>query len=83
MSTTMNSFVDNMDIKCRCCFKIYKNIKESIKITRTIENQIQEITNMEVNIIVYFYNNFGLISDLSSSSRFHHYIQTVYVNHVV
>ena len=63
MATIKNQFVQNLEIKCRCCFKKFRNITESIKITRTIEKQIREITNMEVNIVIYFDFNMCLIND--------------------
>ena len=51
MATTKDPFIQNFQSKCRCCFKKFKYITDSMKITKAIENQIQEITNIQVKIV--------------------------------
>lgn len=43
-----SQLVDHLN-KCRCCFNVFENDKETFKISKIIEKQFHELTQTEVN----------------------------------
>ena len=43
-----SQLVDHLN-KCRCCFNVFENEIETFKITKIIEKQFRELTQIEVN----------------------------------